>query len=58
MGERDYMFIQPVKDMVAMHEKSELWEIPNCGHVCNIEQPEVFNRVSIDFINKQLTLKA
>lgn len=58
MGERDYMFIQPVKDMVTLHEKSELWEIPNCGHVCNIEQPEVFNRVSIEFINKQVTMKA
>jgi len=58
MGERDYMFIKPVKDMVAIHEKSELWEIPNCGHVCNVEQPEVFNQVSIDFIHRQLTVTA
>lgn len=56
MGERDYMFIKPVKDMVALHDKSELWEIPNCGHVCNVEQPDVFNRVSIDFIHKQVAV--
>ncbi len=58
MGERDYMFIKPVKDMVALHEKSELCEIPNCGHVCNVEQPDEFNRVSIDFIHKQVAINA
>ncbi|MCW8335067.1 alpha/beta hydrolase [Vibrio sp. SCSIO 43135] len=52
MGERDYMFIQPVKEMVAAHQGSELCELPNCGHVCNVEQPEAFNRVSIEFIKK------
>ncbi|WJG20485.1 alpha/beta fold hydrolase [Vibrio furnissii] len=53
MGERDYMFIQPVKEMVAAHRQSELHEIPNCGHVCNVEQPELFNQVSIQFIQQQ-----
>ncbi len=41
MGEKDYMFIHPVKEMVALHAQSELYEIPNCGHVCNVEQPEL-----------------
>ncbi|PMH44964.1 2-succinyl-6-hydroxy-2,4-cyclohexadiene-1-carboxylate synthase [Vibrio sp. 10N.286.49.B3] len=54
MGERDYMFIKPVKDMVAAHESSQLLEIPGCGHVCNVEQPEAFNKHSIDFIHKQI----
>lgn len=53
MGERDYMFIQPVKEMVAVHQQSELHEIPECGHVCNVEQPELFNQVSIRFIQQQ-----
>ncbi|MDN3609590.1 alpha/beta fold hydrolase [Vibrio ostreicida] len=53
MGERDYMFIRPVKEMVAVHQKSTLLEIPDCGHVCNIERPEVFNQHSIDFIIRQ-----
>lgn len=52
MGERDYMFIQPVKDMVAMHRQSVLLEIPDCGHVCNVEQSEMFNRHSIEFIRQ------
>ncbi len=54
MGERDYMFIQPVKEMVAAHRKSELLEIADCGHVCNVERPEEFNHHSISFIQQQI----
>jgi pimeloyl-ACP methyl ester carboxylesterase len=54
MGERDYMFIQPVKEMVKAHKSSELVEIAGCGHVCNIEKPEEFNQRSIAFIQKQI----
>ncbi|EHK2922490.1 alpha/beta hydrolase [Vibrio parahaemolyticus] len=53
MGDRDYMFIQPVKEMVAAHKLSILREIPNCGHVCNVERPEDFNQHSIEFIKQQ-----
>lgn len=52
MGERDYMFIKPVKEMVAVHSQTRLHQIPDCGHVCNVEQPEHFNRVSIHFIQQ------
>ncbi|NOH72877.1 alpha/beta hydrolase [Vibrio pectenicida] len=51
MGERDYMFLPPVKEMVAAHCSSTLLEIPNCGHVCNIECSETFNQHSIEFIS-------
>jgi pimeloyl-ACP methyl ester carboxylesterase len=50
MGEKDYMFIKPVKEMVAEHKSSQLLEIKDCGHVCNVENPEEFNRHSIAFI--------
>ncbi|MDF5468387.1 alpha/beta hydrolase, partial [Vibrio parahaemolyticus] len=53
MGDRDYMFIKPVKEMVAAHKLSILREIPNCGHVCNVERPEDFNQHSIEFIKQQ-----
>ncbi len=52
MGDKDYMFIQPVKEMVKVHEQSALIEIPNCGHVCNVEKPEAFNKQSIAFIQQ------
>ncbi|KII77095.1 alpha/beta fold hydrolase [Vibrio renipiscarius] len=54
MGDRDYMFIKPVKEMVAVHQLSQLKEIANCGHVCNIERPEEFNQHSIAFIRQQI----
>ncbi|CAH0525583.1 alpha/beta fold hydrolase [Vibrio hippocampi] len=50
MGDQDYMFIKPVKEMVAEHKSSQLLEINDCGHVCNVERPEEFNRYSIAFI--------
>ncbi|UUM29740.1 alpha/beta fold hydrolase [Vibrio japonicus] len=54
MGELDYMFIKPVKEMVAVHNRSQLLEIPNCGHVCNVERADEFNQHSIDFIKQQI----
>lgn len=50
MGDKDYMFIKPVKEMVAEHKSSRLLEITDCGHVCNVERPDEFNRHSIEFI--------
>lgn len=51
MGDRDYMFIKPVKEMVAVHAHSQLIEIEDCGHVCNVERPNEFNQQSIAFIH-------
>ncbi|WP_413284685.1 alpha/beta fold hydrolase [Vibrio sp. MA40-2] len=55
MGDKDYMFITPVREMVARHKGSVLYEISDCGHVCNVEKPDEFNQKSIAFIQKQLT---
>lgn len=51
MGERDHMFLPMVKNLVKRHFNSKLEIIQNCGHVCNIDQPEVFNQRSIEFIH-------
>ncbi len=50
MGERDHMFLPMVTDLVKKHFNSHLEVIQNSGHVCNIDQPEVFNQRSIHFI--------
>ncbi len=55
MGDKDYMFIAPVKEMVLKHKQSSLIEIQDCGHVCNIERPDEFNAESIHFIQQQIT---
>ncbi len=52
MGAEDYMFIKPVREMVAAHQNSYLTEFDNCGHVCNVEKPDEFNEHSIAFIKQ------
>lgn len=53
MGSEDHMFLPPVRNIVEKHENSTLKVIESCGHVCNVERPNVFNRVSIDYIKSQ-----
>ncbi len=50
MGDEDYMFLPGVKAVVKKHKNSVLRIIRESGHVCNIEQPTVFNKLSIEFI--------
>ncbi len=52
MGDQDYMFLPQVMALVKKHEFSRLSIIENSGHVCNVEQPEVFNNLSIEFIKQ------
>lgn len=53
MGANDYLFMKPVEEMVAVHEHSQLLQIPECGHVCNIDKPKEFNKHAIEFIAAQ-----
>jgi pimeloyl-ACP methyl ester carboxylesterase len=50
MGERDHMFLPMVSNLVKKHLNSKLEIIGNSGHVCNLDQPEIFNERSIHFI--------
>ncbi len=52
MGDRDHLFVHPVREVVAKHKKCRLVEIPDCGHVCNVENPLIFNQQSIAFIQQ------
>ncbi len=53
MGDEDYMFLGPVQKIVREHKAAILSVIENSGHVCNVDQPEIFNRLSIRFIQNQ-----
>jgi pimeloyl-ACP methyl ester carboxylesterase len=35
-----------------LNPRIELNVVPNCGHVVNVEQADVFNTISIQFIRK------
>ncbi len=50
MGSEDNMFLPSISKLVKNHPSSKLHVIPNCGHVVNVEQPELFNEKVIHFI--------
>jgi pimeloyl-ACP methyl ester carboxylesterase len=52
MGSEDYMFLPSITKLVRNHQSSELFVIPNCGHVVNVEMPSSFNLRAISFIKK------
>ncbi|MBU9714723.1 alpha/beta fold hydrolase [Evansella tamaricis] len=53
MGEEDYLFLPAVEDLVEQQNINSLSLecIENSGHVCNIDQPEQFNKTTIQFIH-------
>lgn len=53
MGEEDHLFLPSIKKVVETHLKATLFIIENCGHVVNIEQAQIFNQKSIQFIENQ-----
>jgi len=55
MGSEDHMFLPPVKQIVKKHKNSTLQVIENCGHVCNVERPGAFNRLTIRYLKQHST---
>ncbi len=55
MGDEDHLFLPPVEQIVNQHSMAYLEVIQQCGHVCNVEKPIEFNKVSIGFINEQIS---
>ena len=53
MGSQDYMFLPSIKNIVINHSSSSiLVEIQNTGHVVNVKNELVFNKETLDFIQK------
>jgi pimeloyl-ACP methyl ester carboxylesterase len=50
MGGEDHMFLPAARQLAAQHRMAVLRVIERCGHVCNLEQPDLFNRISIEFM--------
>lgn len=55
MGEEDHMFLPSISKLVKHHTTSKLLVIPDCGHVVNVEKPDIFNQEVIAFIQFQAT---
>jgi pimeloyl-ACP methyl ester carboxylesterase len=54
MGAEDHLFLTSIKELVKKQPDLKLECIEHSGHVCNIDQPEQFNQITIQFI-KQMT---
>jgi pimeloyl-ACP methyl ester carboxylesterase len=52
MGEDDHMFLPSITKLVEHHTSSQLIVIPNCGHVVNVEKPDIFNNTVIGYIQR------
>lgn len=50
MGSEDYMFLPSITKLVEKHSDSSLFVVPDCGHVVNVEQPDIFNQTAISFL--------
>ena len=50
MGEEDHMFLPSITKLVHNQVSSTLYIIPECGHVVNVERPQIFNRQVINYL--------
>ncbi|TAF67518.1 MAG: alpha/beta fold hydrolase [Cytophagales bacterium] len=50
MGDEDHMFLPQVKQVIKKHQYGLLEVLQDCGHVVNIDQSDIFNKIAIRFI--------
>lgn len=50
MGQEDHMFLPTITKLVKQHASAKLTVIPSCGHVVNVEKPEAFNKIALNFL--------
>lgn len=53
MGSEDHLFIEATKKLVSKGPNLQLEIVANCGHVVNVERPDEFNKIVIEFIQSQ-----
>ncbi|WP_340153485.1 alpha/beta hydrolase [uncultured Marivirga sp.] len=49
MGKEDYIFLNSAKSFAKNHPSVIYKEIMEAGHICNIDQAEIFNELALDF---------
>ncbi len=50
MGDQDHVFFSAAQRFARTHQRAQLVIMEKCGHVCNIEQYERFNRTALAFL--------
>ncbi len=54
-GSQDYLFLRHVREHVAQDPNSALHVIPRCGHICNIQAAEEFNKTVLQYLDHAST---
>ncbi len=54
MGKEDHLFLKPARDFCSLYEGTQLKVMPNCGHICNIENPKRYNQIVFEFIKENI----
>ena len=49
MGSEDHVFVKAAEKFTRAHENARLVVFERCGHICNIEQHERFNKTALAF---------
>lgn len=52
MGDEDHMFLAGVRAVAARHRSAQLHVLDRCGHVCTVQRPDAFNRLSLEFLRR------
>ncbi|MFT4737280.1 MAG: pimeloyl-ACP methyl ester carboxylesterase [Cyclobacteriaceae bacterium] len=52
MGGEDYIFLNAAKRYAAEHKNVTIDIMERCGHICNVEQPDYFNELSMQFFQQ------
>jgi pimeloyl-ACP methyl ester carboxylesterase len=55
MGAQDYMFGRHAHHRAIVRNDTRVATVPGAGHVCNIEQPMLFNAAALEFLGRQIT---
>lgn len=50
MGDEDHMFLPGARAVAAKHHSASLHVMEHCGHVCTVQRPAAFNRISLEFL--------
>ncbi|WP_064093537.1 alpha/beta fold hydrolase [Rossellomorea aquimaris] len=49
-GKEDHLFVDSLKRDTKNDPSAKRVFIPDCGHVCNVEKPKIFNQLALDFL--------
>ena len=53
MGSQDHIFLRAAERFARLQKNMRMTVIENCGHVCSIEAPEVFNDLVLRFLSNE-----